>query len=144
MTSVDDRPWEIDSDTVVPDPIDFQSWIDAHSAELLERPQGAVMPLFGTPGDDHPDKEFDILVAGGGSSGGTNRTVSNCRETWLYQYKGSAVVRSDSEELLLEEGCCCTVTRGSEYSVDHEPGSIGLIVSCDPAGNDSLGKLKKK
>lgn len=144
VTPVDERPWEIDSDTAVPEPFDFQSWVNAHSAELLERPQGAVLSLFGTPGVDHPDKEFDVRVAGGGNSAaGTSETVPSCRETWLYQHKGSAVVRVAGEEVLLEEGCCCTVVGGSTYSVARRPGSVGLVVSCDPLGNDSLGQLKK-
>ena len=144
MTSVAERPWEIDSETAVPDPFDFNSWVAAHSAELLERPQGAVLPLFGTPGVDHPDKEFDVKVAGGGNAAsGAKQVTRNCRETWLYQYKGSAVVSTAGKELLLEEGCCCTVVRGSTYSVTRHSGSVGLIVSCDPLGNNSLGQLKQ-
>jgi len=144
VTPVDERTWEIDSTTAVPDPFDFQTWVDAHSPELLERPQGAVLPLFGRAGDDHPDKEFDVRVAGGGSAaGGTSQAVSSCRETWLYQYKGSAVVTTGGEELLLEQGCCCTVVSGSAYSVARQPGSVGLVVSCNPLGNNSLGQLKK-
>ena len=36
-----------------------------------------------------------------------------CPETWLYQYKGSAVVRTGGAVITLEEGCCCTVTSGA-------------------------------
>ena len=36
-----------------------------------------------------------------------------CPETWLYQYKGSAVVRTGGTAITLEEGCCCTVTSGA-------------------------------
>jgi len=168
VTAVADRPWEIDEETSVPPPFDLQEWITKHhSAELLESDNGAVLRLFGEPGVDHPDKEFDVRVAGGGRKGskqqhkkkttGDTNPGPGCLETWLYQYRGTATVHVECDDggdggggtttttLVVEEGYCCTIVAGSKsYVVDRDAGSVGLMVSCDPTGNDSLAKLKKK
>lgn len=134
VTPVELRPWEIDSQTIVPDPFDLSGWISSHGAELAK---GGVLRLFG---ENHPDKEFDVRVAGGGV---TTEALQPQPETWMYQHTGSAVVRCGEVAVVLEEGCCCVLPAGSTYTVKRAAGSVGLIVSCDPLGNDSLGKLKR-
>ena len=49
-----DRPWHIDTKTVVPDPFPFETFLAAHEAELSA---GASLQLFG---EDHPDHEFSV------------------------------------------------------------------------------------
>lgn len=125
-----ERPWLQDTDSIVPDPFPFADFVTAHRAELEA---GATISLFP---EDHPDREFSVLVCGGGaneaSSGKTHRWKY---DTWLYQYRGAATVTADGETTVLTEGCCAVVPAQTWYSLDRSVGSIGLVVMQDPAGN---------
>ena len=89
VTPPGERPWEIDSDTIVPEPFDLAPWLDARRVQLTQG-SGAQLPLFG---DTHPDREFAVTVAGGGAAGtSTQRNTTAGREIWLYQLEGEAVI----------------------------------------------------
>lgn len=124
------RPWETDSETVVPPPFALAAWVEARRTQLR---QGRTLPLFG---DGHPDGEFSVLVAGGAA---TSRTVGDGAlpvETWLYQLEGSCMVKVGvSSPVVLESGCCCTLPKGCVANVVRAEGSVGLVISNNPAGN---------
>ena len=68
-----------------------------------------------------------------------------CPETWLYQYKGSAVVRTGGTAITLEEGCCCTVTSGALPRTPQErakpvpaPEALGLELWRAKAADDRM------
>eukprot|EP00039_Didymoeca_costata_P012657 m.183398 g.183398 ORF g.183398 m.183398 type:complete len:287 (+) comp15543_c0_seq3:37-897(+) len=55
----EERPVKINTDTSIPDPFSFESFLDANKEKLS---RGETLPLFG---DSHPDKEFTVNVIGG-------------------------------------------------------------------------------
>ena len=82
---------------------------------------------------DHPDGEIKVLVVGGESS----QTTKWKHETWLWQLRGSAVVTTASgEKAVLSPNDCVVITSDDEYTVTRSKGSIGLVVTQDPAGNN--------
>eukprot|EP00038_Savillea_parva_P031145 m.83215 g.83215 ORF g.83215 m.83215 type:complete len:325 (-) comp9523_c0_seq1:94-1068(-) len=126
------RPWQPDMDTAVPDPFPFTSFLEKHRDDLAN---GQSISLFG---DNHPDREFTVLVCGGTikpSMANKNRPVRWKYDTWLYQFRGSARVLVGETETTLQEGMCAIVPPATWYSVFREPDSIGLVVMQDPAGN---------
>ena len=121
VTPAAELPWQIDSDTAVPEPFDLLPWIEQHRSELVEGPEQASLPLFG---DAHPDREFSVRVVGGGADGAPISAESSpsVAEVWLYQLEGEAVVTvgSSGRLPLPEESypfCClytsCSPTRPS-------------------------------
>ena len=60
-----------------------------------------------------------------------------CPETWLYQYKGSAVVRTGGTAITLEEGCCCTVASGA--LAPHAAGASGTGASARAGAKAEAG-----
>ena len=130
------RPFVQDCDTVVPDPFSLQRWLDDHRAQL---DAGECLDLFHADGE-HPDKEFKVLVCGGGIDGSMQACAEGWSgDTWFYQIKGSAVVslngadETNSQQLL--EGVSGIVAPNTPYTVKRAPGSIGLVVTNDPKGN---------
>jgi 3-hydroxyanthranilate 3,4-dioxygenase len=121
------RPWPQDVESVVPDPFPFADFVAAHEAELAA---GGTLSLFP---DDHPDREFSVVVCGGGQEG--TQTVRWKHDTWLYQYRGTADVSVDGKVTTLSEGGCAVVPAGTWYSAARQPGSVGLVVMQDPTGN---------
>ena len=118
-------PFEQDMDTVVPDPFNLNDWI-AKNQEIFCN--GGTLNLFG---DDHPDKEFKVMVVGGESE----QTTSWAYDTWLMMLKGNACVELNGETTELKEKCCCVIRPNSEYTVKRENGSIGFVITQDPMGN---------
>eukprot|EP00040_Diaphanoeca_grandis_P019273 m.101715 g.101715 ORF g.101715 m.101715 type:complete len:316 (-) comp27344_c2_seq4:56-1003(-) len=130
----DQRPWAQDVTTEVPEPFNFESAV-AKNSEALSR--GEAIPLFG---DDHPDKEFSILLCGGGGSNSASATWTSWKyDTWLYQHTGSIVVvirNGDVEtETELLKGCCAIVPPNTMYKTKRNANSVGLVVTQDPEGN---------
>jgi len=115
-----------DRETAVPDPFSLEDFLLTNQDKLAD---GELIPLFPA---DHPDKEFQICVAGGPSE--QSQPSSNC-ETWLYQIRGIAHVAVQGGTLPLTEGCCCTVSAGTSYDVSRSAGSVGLVVQANPTGN---------
>jgi len=130
-----DRPFKQDVDTLVPPPFNLNKWIEAHHAELHA---GECLDLFHADGE-HPDKEFRILVCGGGKHGSTQESSGNQGDTWVFQIKGAAVVSLDgadetnSQQLL--EGVGGVVPPNTPFAIKRDPGSIGLVVTNNPKGN---------
>jgi quercetin dioxygenase-like cupin family protein len=120
------RPLKQNMDDVIPEPFDFAPWLDSRREELA---RGSTLKLFG---EDHPDKEFTVLVIGGASQ---QENVFE-KEAWLYQHKGTALVETASgESQRLNEGFCCVIAAGQKFTVTREPDSVGLLVTYDPRGN---------
>lgn len=119
-----DPPLSQDTSTSVPDPFNLQLWIDEHADELAS---GRSINLF----EGHPDREFSVRIVGGRSSQSDEFEY----ETWLYQIKGEATVRTIDGDTVLLEGDCCIVKPASKYSVERTDGSIGMTVTQDPRGN---------
>eukprot|EP00928_Gymnodinium_smaydae_P060442 TRINITY_DN4409_c0_g1_i1.p1 TRINITY_DN4409_c0_g1~~TRINITY_DN4409_c0_g1_i1.p1 ORF type:complete len:351 (+),score=70.62 TRINITY_DN4409_c0_g1_i1:62-1054(+) len=120
-------PLRQDETTVVPSPFRLADWLSAN-ADALDR--GEVLNLF----EGHPDREFKVLVAGGGSK---QQIAPWEHETWLYQLSGHADVTATSsgETVRLQEGSCLVVPAALELAVDRPAGSRGLVVRNDPSGN---------
>merc|ERR1712187_442757 len=81
-----DDAFQQDMTTIVPEPFSLKDWLTKHDAELAS---GAELNLFG---DDHPDKEFKVLIVGG-QSFQQNRLHKH--ETFLYQLRGESTVKID-------------------------------------------------
>jgi 3-hydroxyanthranilate 3,4-dioxygenase len=118
-------PLTQDTTTVVPAPFSLQGWLDAHADELAA---GASLNLF----EGHPDGEFDVRVVGGAS---VQRPAAWRHETWLHQLRGDAAISMSGGTVQLDEGACVVVPGGVEYTVERAAGSLGLVVTNDPAGN---------
>ena len=127
----------------MPEPFDFAPWVSAHAAELgagrslrlfgedhpdkefdvrviggpstqqvsRRTPLSALHSAPKMPSDAAIFAEISRLILGVAWWRQVFRNA--CPETWLYQYKGSAVVRTGGTAITLEEGCCCTVTSGA-------------------------------
>lgn len=121
-----DRPVRQDTTTEVPPPFLLSDFLVANEAKLAS---GEALKLFG---EDHPDKEFCIMIVGGASE---QRACTWRHETWLYQLRGSARVTTEDGALDLDEGCCVVVKPDVRYDVMREDGSIGMVVTQDPEGN---------
>jgi len=128
-----DPPFQIDTETEVPDPFVLEDWLKAHQAEL---DAGADLNLF----EGHPDGEFSVRVIGGRSQ----QTAAFDYETFLYQLRGEATiaVKGREKEVDLAQDSCFIVDAGKEYTVKRKPGSVGLVVTQNPMGNK--GKLTKR
>jgi len=119
----DNPPLKQDVDTEVPAPFNLHKWIDEHRGELYD---GKTLNLF--PG--HPDKEFEILIAGHGKSDNHSDI-----ETWLYQLHGNISLTIDGQTTQLKAGECLIIPANKHYSVHREPQSIGMIAKQNPKGN---------
>eukprot|EP00658_Telonema_sp_P-2_P054727 TRINITY_DN43530_c0_g1_i3.p1 TRINITY_DN43530_c0_g1~~TRINITY_DN43530_c0_g1_i3.p1 ORF type:complete len:130 (-),score=42.67 TRINITY_DN43530_c0_g1_i3:145-534(-) len=64
-------PFPQDMDTCVPDPFNFWDWLSANEEALT---RGAALNLF----EGHPDKEFEVVVTGGGTGGPTRFEYETC------------------------------------------------------------------
>jgi len=115
----EDRPVFQDKQTEVPAPFFLKDFLLANSEKLAA---GEAVPLLG---NDHPDKEFQVMVVGGKSQ--QKGQISEF-ETWLYQVKGTANVAVQSGTLALLEGCCCIIEPGTSFDVSRDSGSIGLLL----------------
>lgn len=127
-------PLQQDVATDVPAPIDLSQWVSDHSARLEAGEEIDLMASL-----SHPDPEFSILAAGHGTQ--QVEAASYC-ETWVYQLRGKAVVRSGAEpgkESELGEGCCCLIAPGESAQVEREEGSVGIVVRQRPGGKDCAG-----
>eukprot|EP00945_MAST-04E_sp_MAST-4E-sp1_P001370 g1370.t1 len=123
---VADPPLKQDVDTVVPRPMNLYEWIKKNK-DALE--SGGSLDLFG---EDHPDKEFKVMIVGGESE----QTTTWKHDTWLFQLKGSATVAMEGkDDHVLEEKCCCVILPNTEYKISRSKGSIGFVVTNDPKGN---------
>eukprot|EP00294_Goniomonas_avonlea_P001824 CAMPEP_0114560602 /NCGR_PEP_ID=MMETSP0114-20121206/11546_1 /TAXON_ID=31324 /ORGANISM="Goniomonas sp, Strain m" /LENGTH=290 /DNA_ID=CAMNT_0001746157 /DNA_START=6 /DNA_END=878 /DNA_ORIENTATION=+ len=122
---VADPPTKQDFETVVPEPFDLKPWIDQHRTQLNA---GADLNLF----EGHPDREFRIRVIGGEST----QTETWKYDTLLYQLEGAATVTvGTAAPAPLQQGECCVIPPNQEYTVQRAPGSVGLAITQDPAGN---------
>jgi 3-hydroxyanthranilate 3,4-dioxygenase len=121
---VHNPPFQQDTETSVPDPFSFPQWISDHKERLMK---GEVLDLF----PNHPDKEFRIRIAGGQSS----QTTSFPHETWLYQLEGQITVIIDNQSVTIKENDSMIVPPNKQYTVNRSHGSIGMIITQDPAGN---------
>jgi len=121
-----------DIKTVVPDSFPLKEFLNQNKDKLL---QGQTLPLF--PG--HPDKEFLILICGGGENGTKEEAKGSVLEQWFYQLEGTAEViivqEGSTSTTVLHEGECGIVPAGSKFSVIRRPHSIGLTLTQDPKGN---------
>lgn len=120
-----ERSLKQDFETLVPDPLDFDRFLDEHSAEIQA---GTPVSVFGSA---HPDREFQIFVFGGKTE------LSNQvqpRETWIFLYRGTARVVTDGD-MEIQEGSCLVVAGGTMFSILPRDGTIGMFVSYDPVGN---------
>lgn len=119
-------PVKQDRETTVPRPFNLYEWLEKNKEVFAN---GGSLNLFE---DDHPDKEFRIIVVGGKST----QTTTWKHDTWLFQLNGCATVSIEGKEAhVLQEKCCCVVLPNKEYIVKREKGSIGLVVTNDPLGN---------
>lgn len=126
ITPEEERPIKQDFETEVPAPFFLKDWLSMNAEKLAK---GELLNLFG---DEHPDKEFKIAIAGGPS---TQEGHIHVHDTWLYQLKGAAQVTLKSGTLKLEEGCSVIVKPNTVYDVERDAGSIGMIVTNDPMAN---------
>jgi 3-hydroxyanthranilate 3,4-dioxygenase len=133
VLTFDARPVVEDTTTIVPDPFDLEEWIAAHAAQL---DAGESISLFGP---DHPDKEFNVQVVGGGAAGSVQECAGWAGDTWVFQLRGNAAVSingadaTNSQQLLERVGG--VVPPNTPYAVTRAPGSVGLVVTNDPRGN---------
>jgi len=120
------KPFEIDSETEVPEPFVLKDWIEARRKQLSE---GADLNLF----EGHPDGEFTVRVVGGPS------TQAACfeYETFFFQLEGEVtlVVSGRDQEVDLKADDCFVVDSGTEYVAKRKEGSVGLVVTQNPMGN---------
>ena len=131
----DQRPFEIDTTTEVPDPFDLRAWIASHAAELAAAPGG--VNLFG---GDHPDGEFSVLVA----SGADAAYEAWEGDTWVFQIEGHCEVwlngetnKTNAQQLL--EGVGGIVPPNTPFRVTRGEGSVGFVIRNDPRGNKKAG-----
>jgi len=120
------KPFQIDSETEVPDPFNLKDFLEEHKAELAA---GADLNLF----EGHPDGEFSVRVIGGPSS----QTASFEYETFFFQLQGTArlAVAGRADEVVLTDQGCFVVGPNTQYTANREEGSIGLVVTQHPMGN---------
>merc|ERR1711879_1137310 len=99
--------------------------------------EGGDLNLFG---GDHPDGEFEVRVAGGESV----KYGWFPYQTFFYQLEGQAVIEVEEkpafkpEPITLVEGSCFVVDCGVRYKICRSKGSIGMVVTNNPAGNKAL------
>lgn len=124
--SVEQGPFQMNTDIEVPDPIDFGAWLEANRQQLAAG--GDLTPFPG-----HPDGEFSIRVIGGPSK----QTASFAHETFFYQVAGEVTLSAAGREgqIAIDQGSCLVVDSGVQYSVTRPAGSIGLVITQDPMGN---------
>jgi len=130
-----EKPLEQDMTTEVPEPFYLKEWIESRAKELEA---GASLNLF----EDHPDKEFDVRIIGGGS---TQSSVFE-HETFFHQLRGEATIEVEgrTDAVTLPEDGCFVVDGGVPYTVRRPPGSLGMVVTQDPLGNKTAAGAKRQ
>mmetsp|Transcript_52432 Transcript_52432/g.111729 ORF Transcript_52432/g.111729 Transcript_52432/m.111729 type:complete len:320 (+) Transcript_52432:315-1274(+) len=130
-----EKPFEVDSETEVPDPFVLEDFLEAHKAELAA---GGDLNLF----KGHPDGETTVRVQGGVSE----HSETSPYETFLYQLKGqsSILIEGRNGEVELEEQSCFIVDANTKYTIKRKEGSIGLLVRQDPTGNRAATEPEAK
>lgn len=126
ITPAEQRPIKQNFVDEIPAPFFLEDFLTANAEKLAS---GGMLNLFG---DDHPDKEFKIAIAGGPSN---QQSQVHFHDTWLYQVKGNAQVTVKGGTLKLEEGCAVIVKPNVVYDVSRDAGSIGMVVTNDPMAN---------
>jgi len=130
-----EKPFDVDTETEVPEPFLLKEWLDARKEELA---RGADLNLF----EGHPDGEFNVRVISGPSSQSTSFEY----ETFFHQLTGEAKIKVEGkeEELTLKPGDCLVVDSGKAYTVSRQESSIGLVVTQNPMGNRVDASAAKK
>eukprot|EP00929_Paragymnodinium_shiwhaense_P076268 TRINITY_DN39187_c0_g2_i1.p1 TRINITY_DN39187_c0_g2~~TRINITY_DN39187_c0_g2_i1.p1 ORF type:complete len:1223 (-),score=222.20 TRINITY_DN39187_c0_g2_i1:488-4111(-) len=108
----------------VPDPFNLSLWLASHEEELAS---GKPLNLF----EGHPDKEFEILVAGGE----TSTFPASKLERWIYQIRGHATIELNGHEVSVSPGSCCVVPKGVPLVMRRADRALTMIVQQDPDGN---------
>lgn len=133
-----DPPLQINDKVSVPDPFPLQDFLDKN-ANALAKNEGAPLPLFG---EDHPDKEFRVLVVGPGKS---RPATKFGYETFLFQIRGCARVFLEGKEdtpIEMKEEDCFIVQPNVSYRVERDEESIGMVVTQTPRANEEFYGLK--
>lgn len=118
-------PLQQDTTTHVPPPFSLSAWIDSNSDKLG---RGESLNLF----EGHPDREFNVRVAGGESE----QQIRRGHESWLYQLKGEAEVDLGLGQITkLHEGACVIVPAEFDFCVKRPAGSLGMLVQNEPEAN---------
>ena len=120
-------PMSDNMESVIPDPFYLQEWCNSKEDEFR---MGTTLSLFG---DDHPDKEFQILV----SSENGLLIKAEKFEVFIFQLSGEVDMSDESTTTTLSETSCFVVPENGEVRLDNRRGrnSLTLILHCDPLGN---------